>query len=89
MLQMLSIDDESSIKFFDQMVWGTGSKKKHFAEIKALTGVDYADMVFFDDEARNRDVEALGVTFVLVDDGVTKNVFQQGVNLWRKRNGRV
>lgn len=86
---MLCIDGESSFKFFDHMVWGTGSKKKHFAEIKALTGIDYSEMVFFDDEARNRDVEALGITFVLVDDGVTNSAFQQGVNLWRKRNGRA
>lgn len=45
-------------------------------------------MLFFDDEARNRNVETeLGVTFHLVRDGMTMNEVDKGVKAWRKRNG--
>lgn len=45
-------------------------------------------MLFFDDEARNRNVETeLGVTFCLVRDGMTREEVDRGVWLWRKRNG--
>lgn len=43
-------------------------------------------MLFFDDEARNAEVERLGVTFVLIgSDGVTQNAFDKGVEEWRRR----
>lgn len=45
-------------------------------------------MLFFDDEARNRNVETeLGVTFCLVRDGVTRDEVDKGVWAWRRRNG--
>ena len=50
--------------------------------------VAFEDMVFFDDEARNRNVEVeLGVTFVLVRDGVTREEVDRGVGAWRRRRG--
>jgi magnesium-dependent phosphatase 1 len=50
--------------------------------------VEYEDMIFFDDEARNRDVEReLGVVFVLVRDGVTSEEVDKGVWEWRRRRG--
>jgi magnesium-dependent phosphatase 1 len=43
-------------------------------------------MVFFDDEARNREVEQLGVTFILIgSDGFTKGIFENGIEEWRRR----
>ena len=43
-------------------------------------------MVFFDDEARNAEVEQLGVTFILIGgDGVTKEIFENGIEEWRRR----
>jgi magnesium-dependent phosphatase 1 len=43
-------------------------------------------MLFFDDEARNAEVESLGVTFVLVgSDGVTHGLFDRGIEEWRRR----
>ena len=63
---------------------------KHFRELEKTTGIDYKDMLFFDDEARNAEVESLGVTFMLIgSDGVTKRVFEEGVEEWRKRRGRT
>ena len=71
-----------------------GSKVGHFQKIqrdlKKQYGVEVAfeDMVFFDDEARNRNVEVeLGVTFVLVRDGVTKDEVDRGIGAWRRRRG--
>jgi magnesium-dependent phosphatase 1 len=50
--------------------------------------VEYEDMIFFDDESRNRDVEKeLGVVFVLVRDGVTAEEVDRGVREWRRRRG--
>lgn len=72
-----------------------GSKTKHFQRIQAALQksgkeVAFADMLFFDDEARNRNVESeLGVTFCLVRDGVTKDAIDSGVNEWRRRRGHV
>ena len=50
------------------------------------TGLDYRDILFFDDEARNAEVESLGVTFILVgSDGVTHELFESGIQEWRRR----
>ncbi len=70
-----------------------GTKTTHFARIqegtrKAGNEVAFADMLFFDDEARNRQVEVeLGVTFWLVRDGVSSEEVDNGVWEWRKRRG--
>ena len=45
-------------------------------------------MLFFDDEARNKNVEQLGVVMCLVRDGVTWGEMDRGIREWRKRNGR-
>ncbi|EFQ36006.1 magnesium-dependent phosphatase-1 [Colletotrichum graminicola] len=64
-----------------------GSKIKHFETIARKTGVAYTDMLFFDDESRNRETESLGVTMHLVRDGVTWAEMEKGVMEWRKRRG--
>ncbi|KAK1985453.1 magnesium-dependent phosphatase-1 [Colletotrichum cereale] len=66
-----------------------GSKIKHFETIARKTGVAYTDMLFFDDESRNRETESLGVTMHLVRDGVTWAEMEKGVTEWRKRRGHV
>lgn len=72
-----------------------GSKVAHFQRIQAATKkqgkeVAFADMLFFDDEARNRNVETeLGVTFCLVRDGVTREEVDRGVTEWRRRRGHT
>lgn len=63
------------------------SKIKHFEALQKRTGVRYEDMLFFDDEARNRDTETLGVTMWLVRDGVTWEEVEKGVGEWRRRRG--
>lgn len=50
--------------------------------------IPFEDMLFFDDEARNRNVETdLGVTFWLVPDGVDCDEVDRGIWEWRRRRG--
>lgn len=63
------------------------SKIRHMEALQKKTGVAYNDMLFFDDESRNRDVETLGVTMLLVRDGTTWGDVEKGIREWRKRRG--
>lgn len=65
-----------------------GDKKQHFRKLEKEAGVGFEDMLFFDDEVRNRNVESLGVVMWLVRDGVTRGEVDGGVREWRRRNGR-
>lgn len=64
-----------------------GSKITHMQKLHKETGVAFEDVLFFDDEARNRDTESLGVTMCLVRDGVTWGELERGVRDWRRRRG--
>ncbi|KAI0177605.1 magnesium-dependent phosphatase [Pestalotiopsis sp. NC0098] len=61
------------------------SKIRHFEALGKRTGIPYTDMLFFDDESRNRDTETLGVTMWLVRDGVTWGEIEKGILEWRRR----
>ena len=84
-----------TIQYFTAPQMYPGSKITHFMKIQEWTQrqgkdkeVAFADMLFFDDESRNKDVEReLGVTFVLVRDGVTVEEVDKGVREWRRRRG--
>jgi magnesium-dependent phosphatase 1 len=77
-----------ALDYFDHIQIFPGNKTTHFARIHQTSEVAYEDMLFFDDEARNRNVETeLGVTFCLVRDGMTREEVNRGVKAWRKRNG--
>ncbi|TFK21686.1 magnesium-dependent phosphatase-1 [Coprinopsis marcescibilis] len=75
-----------AINFFDQLEIYPGSKIKHFKKNYENTGIDYADMLFFDDEIGNKEVEKLGVVFCHVPAGVNNQKFEQGLAAWRKRS---
>lgn len=69
-----------------------GSKVGHFRRLAEKSGVGYEEMVFFDDERRNREVEGkLGVVTVIVTEemGCSMEEFDAGVRRWRreKREG--
>ncbi|KAI4156232.1 MAG: hypothetical protein LQ340_000426 [Diploschistes diacapsis] len=64
-----------------------GDKRTHLANLHRLTGVAYGDVLFFDDEGRNANVESLGVCFRLVRDGVSGREVDAGVAEWRRRKG--
>ncbi|KAI1856827.1 hypothetical protein JX265_011468 [Neoarthrinium moseri] len=78
-----------AIEFFDAgLEIYPSSKIKHFEALNKRTGIPYTDMLFFDDESRNRDTETLGVTMWLVRDGVTWNEVEKGILEWRRRRAR-
>ncbi|KAK7436183.1 hypothetical protein VKT23_019259 [Stygiomarasmius scandens] len=75
-----------AIEFFDQLEIYPGSKLTHFRKIHEKTGIPYNEMLFFDDEHRNKEVEQLGVTMCLVRNGMDNQTFEKGITEWRKRN---
>jgi magnesium-dependent phosphatase 1 len=76
-----------ALEVFDYIEIYPGSKMSHFERIRKVSGVEYGDMLFFDDEVRNRNVESLGVTMFLVRDGVSRGEVDEGVWEWRMRRG--
>lgn len=60
-----------------------GQKVKHFGRLRDQTGVEFEEMIFFDDEHRNIvDVTGLGVFSVLVDHntGATESVVKESLD---------
>ncbi|KAI0268442.1 magnesium-dependent phosphatase-1 [Russula aff. rugulosa BPL654] len=82
-------DDKSpimpAVTFFDQLEIYPGtltpSLRPHHR-----TGIPYSEMLFFDDEMRNSEVESLGVTFQLVQRGLDNACFEKGLENWRTRH---
>lgn len=64
-----------------------GSKVRHMEALAKRNGVAFDEILFFDDESRNRDTETLGVTMWLVRDGVAWREIEEGVRQWRARRG--
>ncbi|KIJ19589.1 hypothetical protein PAXINDRAFT_127769 [Paxillus involutus ATCC 200175] len=84
------VDSRPATKFFDHLEIYPGSKLAHFKQLHKKTGIPYSEMLFFDDEIRNKEVEKkLGVTFVLVEAGTNWQVFEKGIREWRKRRPAV
>ncbi|XXG94844.1 hypothetical protein Hte_001103 [Hypoxylon texense] len=77
-----------AIEFFDAgLEIYPSSKIRHFEALGKRTGIPYTEMLFFDDESRNKDTESLGVTMWLVRDGVSWNEIVDGIKEWRRRRG--
>ncbi|KAI4163133.1 MAG: hypothetical protein LQ342_003261 [Letrouitia transgressa] len=82
-----SSSSKRSHDIFDYLQIYPGDKRTHVAKLQKQSKVAYGDMLFFDDETRNRNVEGLGVTFWLVEGGVTRGEVDRGVWEWRRRKG--
>ncbi len=58
-----------------------GSKVQHFFQLQNTSGIDYSEMVFFDDEMRNiSEVGALGVHAVYVENGINTNLVNEALS---------
>uniref|UniRef100_A0A803PDW2 Hyaluronan/mRNA-binding protein domain-containing protein n=1 Tax=Cannabis sativa TaxID=3483 RepID=A0A803PDW2_CANSA len=74
-LKTLAID---SIFLAKEIYPSSTHKTKHFQEIHNKTGVPFSSMLFFDDEDRNiRAVSKMGVTCILVENGVNLGALRQ------------
>ncbi|XP_015773535.1 PREDICTED: magnesium-dependent phosphatase 1-like [Acropora digitifera] len=61
-------------------------KRKRFTQ---ASGISYADMLFFDDEERNiNDISRLGVTCVLVEQGMKHTVLENGLKKFASKHAR-
>ncbi|KAH7925786.1 magnesium-dependent phosphatase-1 [Leucogyrophana mollusca] len=77
----------AAIKFFDQLEIYPRSKEVHFKALHEKTSLPYSEMLFFDDEIRNANVDVeLGVTFILVENGLDDRTFERGLKEWRRRH---
>ncbi|GAU24075.1 hypothetical protein TSUD_388680 [Trifolium subterraneum] len=67
--------------FVAQEIYSSWSHKTdHFQRIHSTTGIPFNSMLFFDDENRNiQAVSKMGVTSILVDDGVNLGALSQGL----------
>ncbi|KAK3939019.1 acid phosphatase-domain-containing protein [Diplogelasinospora grovesii] len=64
------------------------TKLRHFEAICRRTGIPYTEMLFFDDERPNYEVETLGVTMRLVtENGLSWAELERGVLKWRANRG--
>lgn len=61
------------------------SKLRHMEALARRNAVAFEDVLFFDDERRNAEVESLGVTMYLVRDGMSWAEFVRGLERWRRR----
>ena len=73
-------------KFFKYMEIYPGCKKKHFSRFRGESGIEYSEMIFFDDEGRNiRDLKEVGVVSVHVPrTGVTRKLVEEGLAQFAK-----
>lgn len=65
-----------------QMIY-KADKQTHFRELARETGLDYEEMLFFDNEKYNVDsVKKLGVKCVYCPQGLTLEAWQQGLGMF-------
>ncbi|KAF4350468.1 hypothetical protein F8388_005078 [Cannabis sativa] len=84
-LKTLAID---SIFLAKEIYPSSTHKTKHFQEIHNKTGVPFSSMLFFDDEDRNiRAVSKMGVTCILVENGVNLGALRQGLMEFSQKSG--
>ncbi|XP_010530658.1 PREDICTED: magnesium-dependent phosphatase 1 [Tarenaya hassleriana] len=85
--------DKLNIKpmFITKEIFSSWSHKtEHFQRIHARTSVPFTSMLFFDDEDRNiKSVSKMGVTSILVGNGVTLGAFRQGLTEFAQNQNNI
>ena len=67
----------------------TGSKKKHFENLKVKTKIQYHDMLFFDNERVNiTEVGQLGVVSVYCPGGMSQGAWEEGLCTFAKNRAK-
>ena len=62
------------------------NKQVHFQDLKERTGVDFKEMLFFDNESSNiQSVSKLGVCSVYCPDGMTEEIWRRGLREYEIR----
>lgn len=65
---------------------GRPGKTKHLEAIKEASGVDYGNMIFFDDLPENIAYAATsGVVAIYIKKGLTQEALKNGIELWQKK----
>jgi magnesium-dependent phosphatase 1 len=64
-----------------------GTKLRHFEVLAKRTGIPFGEMLFFDDERPNLEVESLGVTMRLIKNGLSWEELETGILQWRGNQG--
>ena len=87
-MKLLCIKDTGhnleSVIDFKQAIYPR-NKKVHFRELKSVSGVEYEDMLFFDNEWYNiREVGELGVTCIHCPDGLSLEQFERGLDAFHQ-----
>ena len=66
------------------------SKTNHLSAIRQKSGCAFDDMIFFDDDPHNiSDVSSIGVLSILTPNGVTRDVFEEGLRQFATRRGKL
>ncbi|OAY35738.1 magnesium-dependent phosphatase 1 [Manihot esculenta] len=64
------------------------NKTEHFQRIHRRTGLPFSSMLFFDDEDRNIEATSkMGVTSILVGNGVNLGALRQGLSEFSQKSG--
>ena len=81
LISMLGIAD-----LFDYKEIFPASKVTHFTNLHEASGIPLNKMLFFDDEMRNiYEVGRMGVTAVFVENGMTMELFEEGLKKWESK----
>lgn len=65
-------------------------KDRHFHALNKKTGIDYCDMIFYDNQMNNHEiVKKLGVTCVFTPDGLDKKLFQKSLGNFPSKDGKI
>jgi magnesium-dependent phosphatase 1 len=83
------LENTTILEHLDYLEIYPGSKIKHFKSLSERSGIVCHEMLFFDDESRNKEVTKLGVHFVKVDtrSGITPFQFENALHTYAANSG--